>query len=136
MTNEQSPCPEQLLAEHLVGRRITAVDAGVLHLDDGTTCTLYESAQDCCASAQGTWEILDASRLEAAITDVEFEQHRRDVGDWREATCKITILHNQNPVALGEGAANAGNAGYYYSVLSLKITANGHIVHDEEILHS
>lgn len=125
---------EKTLTKYLVGRRITTADDDILTLDDGTTLRLYESDYDCCAGAHGGWEILDPSRLEAAITSVEYEDHDYDDGDTRVAKCKITIFHNQNPVALGDGYADAGNGGYYFSVLSLEITADGTEVYDGEII--
>lgn len=125
---------KETLTKYLVGRRITAAESGTLTLDDGTALTLYESEQDCCASAHGDWEILDPDRLEAAITHVEYEEYYHDDDYTRVATCKITILHNQNPIALGDGYADAGNGGYYYSVLSLAVTVDGSIVHDEEVI--
>ena len=125
---------QETLAKYLVGRRVTAAVNDTLTLDDGTTLRLYESEQDCCAGASGEWEILDPDRLEAAITDVDYEEIAYDDGDTREGTCKITILHNQNPIALGDGYADAGNGGYYFSVLSLEITVDGSTVHDEEVI--
>ena len=125
---------KETLTKHLVGRRITAADSDTLTLDDGTTLELYESDYDCCAGAHGGWEILDPDRLEAAITSVEYEDTSYHDGDTRVTKCRITILHNQNPIALGDGYADAGNGGYYYSTLSLAITVDGATVYDEEII--
>ena len=125
---------QETLTKYLVGRRITAAFDDTLTLDDGTTLRLYESAQDCCAIASGEWEILDPDRLEAAITNVDYEDTSYHDGDTRIAKCRITILHNQNPIALGDGYANAGNGGYYFSVLSLEITVDGTPVYDEEVI--
>ena len=125
---------QDTLTKYLVGRRITAAKSGTLTLDDGTTLELYESAQDCCAGAHGDWEILDPDRLEAAITSVDYEEYDYDDDYTRVAKCKITILHNQNPVALGDGYADAGNDGYYFSTLSLEIAVDGTTVYDEEII--
>lgn len=125
---------KETLTKYLVGRRITTATDETLTLDDGTTLRLYESDQDCCAGASGEWEILDPDHLEAAITDVDYEDAAYHDGDTRIASCKITILHNQNPIALGDGYANAGNGGYYFSVLSLKVAVNGTIVCDEEVI--
>lgn len=125
---------QDTLTKYLVGRRITTATDDTLTLDDGTTLRLYESDQDCCAGASGEWEILEPDRLEAAITDVDYEAGAYHDGDTRIASCKITILHNQNPIALGDGYANAGNGGYYFSVLSLKVAVNGTIVCDEEVI--
>lgn len=122
------------LEKFLVGRRITAADADTLTLDDGTTLRLYESEQDCCAIASGEWKILDPDRLEAAITHVEYESRAFKDGGTRWETCTITILHNQNPIALGDGYANAGNGGFYFSALSLEVTVDGTTVHDEEVI--
>lgn len=124
---------QETLTKHLVGRRITAADNDLLILDDGTTLRLYESEYDCCAGAHGGWEILDPDRLEAAITSVEYEEDGYE--DYtRVATCKITILHNQNPIALGDGYADAGNDGYYFSTLSLEVTVGGTTVYDESVI--
>ena len=125
---------QETLTKHLVGRRITTAVNDTLTLDDGTTLRLYESGYDCCAGAHGEWEILDPDRLEAAITHVEYESDGHYDGDTHEETCRITILHNQHPIALGDGHANAGNGGYYYAVLSLEIAVNGNEVYDEEII--
>ena len=125
---------QDTLTKHLVGRRVTAAVNDTLTLDDGTTLRLYESAQDCCAGASGEWEILDPDRLEAAITHVEYESDGYKDFHTRATTCRITILHNQHPIALGDGHANAGNGGYYFSALSLEITVDGTTVHDEEVI--
>lgn len=125
---------KEILTKYLVGRRIAAADDDTLTLDDGTTLRLYESDYDCCAGASGEWEILDLDRLEAAITHVEYEEDDYDDGDTWVATCRIAILHNQNPIALGEGFADAGNGGYYFSVLSLEIAVDGTTVYDEKVI--
>ena len=125
---------QETLTKYLVGRRITAADSDILTLDDGTTLRLYESDYDCCAGAHGGWEIFDPDRLEAAITSVEYEDASYHDGYTRVAKCKITILHNQNLIALGDGYADAGNGGYYFSILSLEIAVDGNEVYDEEII--
>lgn len=125
---------QDTLTKYLVGRRIAAADDDTLTLDDGTVLCLYESDHDCCAGADGKWEIIDPDRLEVAVTHVEYEEDDYDDGDTRVATCKITILHNQNPIALGEGGADAGNGGYYFAVLSLEIVVDGTTVYDEGII--
>lgn len=125
---------QEALTKYLVGRRITTAVNDTLTLDDGTTLRLYESEQDCCAIASGEWEILDPDRLEAAITHVEYEEYDHDDDYTRVATCKITILHNQNRIALGDGYADAGNDGYYFSTLSLEIVVDGTTVYDEGVI--
>ena len=125
---------QDTLTKCLVGRRITTADDDTLTLDDGTTLRLYESAQDCCAGAFGEWKILDPDRLEAAITHVEYEEDDYDDGDTRVTKCKIVILHNQHPIALGDGYADAGNGGFYFAVLSIVVTVGGTTVYDEEVI--
>lgn len=125
---------QETLTKYLVGRRITAADRNTLTLDDGTTLLLYESGYDCCAGAGGEWKILDPDMLEAAITHVEYESDGYKDFYTRVTTCRITILHNQNPIALGNGHADAGNGGYYFSALSLEIAVDGTTVYDEEVI--
>lgn len=125
---------QDTLTKYLVGRRITAAKGGTLTLDDGTTLRLYESEQDCCAGARGKWDIIDPNRLEAAITSVEYEDDAYGGDYTRVATCLITILHNQNRIALGDGYADAGNDGYYFSTLSLEIVVGGTTVYDESVI--
>lgn len=127
---------KETLTKHLVGKRITTATDDTLTLDDGTTLELYESEQDCCAGAHGEWKILDPDRLEAAITNVEYESDSFEDGGTRGRTCKITILHNQNPIALGDGYADAGNGGYYFSTLSLEIAVGGTTVYDEAVIRA
>ncbi|MCG7607174.1 hypothetical protein [Mycobacterium sp. CnD-18-1] len=109
----------------VVGKRVVSVGCNgeTLTLDDGTVLRLYMSASDCCASARGDWELLQPDALEAIITDVKFNllTDREDDGDGATSTAEITILHNQNPIALADCYANDGNGGYYFSVLSLKV---------------
>lgn len=96
-------------------------DNDLLTLDDGTVLRLYESASDCCASARGSW-VIEPDALDAIITDVKIDVVQgQDNGDGSESTATITILHNQNSVALGDCYANDGNGGYYFSVLSLSV---------------
>lgn len=112
------------LRRRLEGRRVVAVDNGdTLRLNDGTTLHLFMSDSDCCAVAGGNW-VIEPDHLDAIITDVKVERKQEDQDEYGEhqATAIITILHNQNPVALATCYANAGNGGYYFSVLSLRVT--------------
>lgn len=113
------------LRERVVGKRVVKVseDASELFLDDGTTLTLYQSEFDCCANAYGEW-VIEPDRLDAIITNVTISVPEfTDDGDGGYCTATITILHNQNPVALAECYADSGNGGYYYSVLSLNVAS-------------
>lgn len=81
-----------------------------------------ESEQDCCASAGGEFKDV---KLDAVITDVEFGEPEVDEGDedFGEYSMRntVTLYHNQNPIAIADCEADAGNGGYYYSVCSLVI---------------
>lgn len=113
------------LRERVVGKRVVSVSesGSELRLDDGTTLLLYMSDSDCCASAFGNW-VIDQDRLDAIITNVTISGPEfTDDEDGGYSECKITILHNQNPVALGGCYADNGNGGYYFSVLSLTVAS-------------
>lgn len=96
---------KETLDKCLVGRRITSTDHKILIFDDGTTLRIYESTSDCGSGTFGKWEILEPDLLEAAITNVEYEENDYDDGDTRTTKCRVTIFHNQHPIALGEGHA-------------------------------
>lgn len=126
------PLPE--LLSSVVGRRVVKVlksdlslNAGsVLVLDNDVRLELYESDYDCCGHAQGDW-VIEPDRLEAIITDFKYElkADRESNGDGHVSRATITLLHNQNPVALAECSATDGNGGYYFSILSLRVSLPG-----------
>ena len=105
------------LKELLLYKRIVKWDKDFLLLEDGTKVTIEMSESDCCAFAGG--EFQDVS-LDAVITDVEIGQQVNTSDECGvESYNKVTIYHNQNPVALAE--CYAEHNGYYYSVGSLVI---------------
>ena len=107
------------LNKHLLYKRIAEWDENKLTLDDGTVITLEESEQDCCASASGTFSDV---KLDAVITNVEVgEVVNIPDSDTTVNEVKVTLFHNQNPIALAEMTADAGNGGYYYSVGSFVV---------------
>ena len=107
------------LNKHLLYKRIVEWDADKLVLDDGTIVTLEESEQDCCASAGGTFSNVE---LDAVITNVEVgEQVDIPDDDTTVSEVRVTLFHNQNPIALAEMSADAGNGGYYYSIGSFVV---------------
>lgn len=55
------------------------------------------------------------------ITDVKFKA-TKECFDGTIKKIYITIFHNQNEVAQAECHADDGNGGYYYSVLSVRVT--------------
>lgn len=97
------------------GKRVVSVEGNGanLVLDDGTVLRLYESDSDCCAHAHGA-RVIQPDSLDAIITDVKFDllADREDNGDGATSRAKITVLHNQNPVALADCYADDGNGGY------------------------
>lgn len=107
------------LNKHLLYKRIVEWNENKLVLDDGTIITLEESEQDCCASAYGTFSNV---KLDAVITNVEVgEQTNIPDEDTVINEVKVTLFHNQNPIALAEMIADAGNGGYYYSIGSFVV---------------
>lgn len=124
--------------ERIIGKRVVSLAGGgeTLLLDDGTILRLYESAQDCCASAHGHW-VIQPDALEAIITDVKVTQDEERSGHDGDGTTNyatVSILHNQNPIALADCAANDGNGGYYFSVLSLNVVVPGSDAIDVDVV--
>lgn len=120
------------------GKRVVSVESGgeKLVLDDGTVLWLYMSVSDCCAHAYGEW-VVQPDALEAVITDVQIvpdEERSGDDGDGETNYATVSILHNQNPIALAECQANDGNGGYYFSVLSLNVIVPGKDGFDIEVV--
>jgi len=123
--------------KRIVGQTIKRVNEDSLVLDNGTVLELYESDHDCCALAWAEFKVLDADNLHAGITDVEFHDEEYNAEYDRYGTkMKITILHNQNPIVRGDCMADAGNGGYYFSVLSLRVKVKDEEVFNDEILSS
>ena len=109
------------LKELLLNKRIVEWNEDFLLLEDGTRVTIETSESDCCAWAGGKFKDV---KLDAIITDIKIgEQVKglRDESGERVNYNTVTIYHNQNPVALAECHANAGNGGFYYSIGSLVI---------------
>lgn len=107
------------LDKHLLYKRIVEWDENKLVLEDGTIVTLETSEQDCCAGADGKFSGVE---LDAVITNVEVgEQVNVPDGDTNVNEVRVTLFHNQNPIALAEMTADAGNGGYYYSVGSFVV---------------
>lgn len=115
----------QKLKDLLMFKSIEKIYDNRLYLQDGTVVVLYESDQDCCASADGEWSFYNDDTFEGLITDVKFEDHieKSSSGYDLQQThyLTITIFHNMNPVAQAECHADDGNSGYYYSVLSVNV---------------
>lgn len=107
------------LKEKLLYKRIIEWDKNKLTLDDGTILKIEETEQDCCASAYG--EFKDVV-LDAVITNVS-KPVITNVPDYDTVvnTAIVTIYHNQNPIAIADCRADAGNGGYYYSICSFVI---------------
>ncbi|CAG6320133.1 phage protein [Streptococcus pneumoniae EU-NP01] len=105
------------LKELLLFKRIVKWDKDFLLLEDGTKVTIEMSESDCCASAGG--EFQDVS-LDAVITNIEIGEPEEIPDHWGTGyKNKVTIFHNQNPVAIAN--CEAEHNGYYYSVCSLVI---------------
>lgn len=137
----------EVFKKHILGKKVAGVQENVptghsywgtapfgdaLVLEDGTLLNLYMSDQDCCAGAEGEWNILSDPDLHGGITDVEI----RDIkGNDEEVTATLNILYGNNTIARGDLYADSGNDGYYFSVLSVQvIVPSGEVVHEEEVL--
>lgn len=117
---------DERLRELLIGQKVTKADDDTLTLNNGVTLELYESDQDCCAHAYGTWKITNPNNLEAGITDITYEHNAEEHSDASQTnTLTISLLHNQNPIAQAHCQADDGNGGYYFSVLSMRVAIKG-----------
>lgn len=105
--------------KQLLYKRIIEWNEDKLVLEDGTIITIECSEQDCCAEAYGEFKdvVLDAvitNVSEPIITNIPDD-------DTTVNQATITIYHNQNPIALAEVTADAGNGGFYYSIGSFVV---------------
>jgi bacteriophage protein len=62
-----------------------------------------------------------SENFEGIITDVQFRHDKECFYDENTNKLYITVFHNQNEIAQAECHADDGN-GYYYSVLSVRVT--------------
>lgn len=117
----------ELLKQKILYKRIKEMTEDKLILEDGTEVYFECTDWDCCASASGFWK---SANLDAVISDVKMVDYEQgeceDVFGYPSNTAKIVLYHNQNSVAQANLYADAGNGGYYYSVLSI-------FVNDENI---
>ena len=107
------------LEKELLYKRIVEWNEDKLTLDDGTVVTIECSESDCCAWAGGSFSNVE---LDAMITNVEFGESV-EIPDYDTCihTARVTLFHNQNPIAQADVTADAGNGGYYYSVGSFVV---------------
>ena len=112
------------LKERLLYKRIVAWNDKELTLDDGLVLKIEMTEWDCCADAYGNFKDVV---LDAVITDVS-EPVVTNVPDYNTNVNKaiVTIYHNQNPIAIADCYADAGNGGYYYSVCSFVIDTDNY----------
>ena len=109
----------ELLKQKILYKRIKEMTEDKLILEDGTEVYFECTDWDCCAIASGEWK---TAELDAVITDVkmiDLELADFEGFDDPSSTARIVLYHNQNSVAQADLYADAGNGGYYYSVLSV-----------------
>ena len=99
-------------------KKIVSWGWNFLILEDNTKIEIVCSDQECCAGAGGTFSDVV---LDALITDVVLGEIESEEDDTITNSVTVTIFHNQNPIAIAECQADAGNGGYYYSVCSFQI---------------
>jgi hypothetical protein len=125
------------LRNAMLFRRIVDWKDNYIKLDNGMELRIEETAQDCCAGADG--EFTDVE-LDAAITSVSnIQYHHWEDGDTYGCSAEVTIMHNRNVICRAIGDADAGNGGYYYSIASFCVrmpnddkTAYVHFVGSED----
>ena len=107
------------LKKLLLYKEIKEAKGNKLELTDGTKIEFYMSDKDCCAGAYGEWILSD--NFEGCITDVIYKHSKTDDYGEVEERVKLTVFHNQNKIAQADCYADNGNAGYYFSVLSVNV---------------
>ena len=110
------------LKEKLLYKRIVDFSKDTLTLDDGTVLSIVEAEQDCCATAYGEFKDVKLDAVITNISDPKIENIPDE--DTTVNTAIVTIYHNQNPIAIADCYANAGNGGYYYSICAFKINCD------------
>ena len=104
------------LRNAMLYHRIVEWNGNYIKLDNGMELRIEETAQDCCASADGQFEDVKLDAAITAISDIKYE-HWED-GDTYGCSAVVTIMHNRNIICKAIGNADAGNGGYYYSIAS------------------
>ena len=107
------------LRKRLLYKRIVKWEKNILTLDDGLVLKIEETEQDCCASAYGEFKDVVLDAVITDVSDVVITNVPDD--DTVVNTAVVTIYHNQNPIAIADCYADAGNGAYYYSVCSFVI---------------
>ena len=112
----------ELLKEKILYKRIKEMTKDKLVLEGGTEVYFECTAWDCCAIASGKWK---TAELDAVITDVKMvDLELAELADFEwfgypSSTAKIVLYHNQNSIAQADLYADAGNGGFFHSVLSV-----------------
>lgn len=113
LNNDEQYVSLEEFKQEVLYKRVVEWTPEKLVLEDGSVITLETSEHDCCAGAYGSFSNVV---LDAMITDVVVGDD-----DTRISQVELKIMHNQNPIALAQMEADAGNGGYYYSVGSIVI---------------
>jgi hypothetical protein len=103
----------------LLYRTIVKWQENTIELDNGVVISIMETAQDCCATADG---VFDDVVLDAAITNVSNIHYEPwENSDTYGCSATVTIMHNRNVICKAVADADAGNGGYYYSIASFVV---------------
>lgn len=119
---------QELFEGLLLNKTIKSINGSTLELSDGTTLEVFESDSDCCAGAYGEFKWLkNKEDFQGAITSLSVNVSvSEDIYDYfgeRKTDLVVRILHNGEGIADLQGTANAGNGGYYFSILSLSVAS-------------
>lgn len=119
----------ELLSKKLICRRIVKVEETKITLDDGSVLHVKETAQDCCASAGGSFTALvDLEKADAVITGIQIVKEETNES-WGETTNSVVIhiVHNTLPLVEVDCYANDGNGGFYFSTCSFVLEPEGEV---------
>lgn len=109
----------QKLRDLLLFHKIVEWNGNTIKLDNGLELSIEETAQDCCASADGYFTDVTLDAAITNISDIKYEPWNNS--DTYGCKATVVIMHNQNPICTAIADADAGNGGYYYSIASFVV---------------
>lgn len=108
------------MKDMILYHRIVEWNNNEIILDNGLKIAIEETAQDCCASAEGKFTDV---KLDAAITSITQPKYKAwENCDTYGCEAVVKFMHNQNLICKANADADAGNGGYYYSIASFVLT--------------
>lgn len=100
--------------------QIVEWDDNKIVLDNGLIIAIEETAQDCCARAQGDFSDVVLQAAITSVTEPKYDPWKSS--DTYGCSAVVKFLHNRNLICQANGDADAGNGGYYFSIASFVVS--------------